>query len=195
MTLALPAPGPADGWRRLATLYLPYAVLIAVAVGLGLYERLGTYAFAATMAAITVALTLAVFRDPALAALARHLGPYGLGLFHVWRIPAAIVFFAYGLAGLLPPVFVLLAGFGDLVAGLFALALTRLPQSRAWLSAFHLFGFADFCLALSTGLALTILAVPEMATIATLPVALIPLVGVPLSGATHLAALAQLRRR
>jgi hypothetical protein len=59
---------------------------------------------------------------------------------------------------------------------------------------FHRFGFADFVVAVGTGLTFTLLQDPLMALITTLPFALIPLFGVGISGASHLMAFDMLRR-
>ena len=53
---------------------------------------------------------------------------------------------------------------------------------------FHIFGFADFVVAVGTGLTLFLLNDPRMAGIQTLPMALIPLYGVGISGANHIMA-------
>ena len=114
---------------------------------------------------------------------------------HAWRIPAALAFFHYGGQGLLPPAFVALAGWGDMLAGVLALAVVLFaPRSQRAYWAFHVIGMADFLLAVGTGLAFSLLADPRMATIALFPMALIPLFGVTLSGATHIAAFDLLRR-
>jgi len=58
----------------------------------------------------------------------------------------------------------------------------------------HVFGFADFICAVGTGLTFTLIGDPLMATLTTLPMALIPLFGVGISGASHIVALNALRR-
>ncbi len=116
-------------------------------------------------------------------------------LMHSWRIPAALMFFWYGANGQLPPLFWILAGVGDLVAGSLALFLASKPESlrRYWI--FHSFGFLDFVVAVGTGLTYTLLQDPRMAPITLLPLALIPLFGVGISGATHVVAFDMLRRK
>lgn len=185
-------PAVRRGLAALGTLFGPYALLAAAASGLGLFGLVHQNVFAAVVAAATAALALAAFGVPAIRGLVEALGPWGLAAFHVWRIPAALVFFAYGAQGLLPATFVALAATGDLIAGLLAALVMVLPRRRWIVTAFHLFGMADFLVAVGTGITLTLLAVPQMAAITALPVSLIPLVGVPLSGATHIAALALL---
>lgn len=118
-----------------------------------------------------------------------------LTTFHIWRIGAALLFFWYGAHDLLPPLFVRIAGWGDLVAGLLALGVTLLPENRARYLVFEIFGFADFVAAVGTGLTMFILHDPRMAGIQTLPMALIPFYGVGISGASHIMAFDLLRRR
>jgi hypothetical protein len=120
--------------------------------------------------------------------IAEHIGLRWITALHVWRIAAAAMFFWYGSAGLLPERFVLHAGWGDLAAGLFAAAILMLPFGRPGYAAVHGFGFADFLLAVGTGLYFSVEGHPLMSGIATFPVALIPLFGVGVSGATHLIA-------
>ena len=47
-------------------------------------------------------------------------GLHRLTLMHIWRIPAAMLFFWYGMRGELPPLFWIIAGVGDLFAGIYA---------------------------------------------------------------------------
>ena len=179
----------AQGARKLVLWYGGWSVMAFVAAGSGLLVTAPLLAFPGVVIAVTAALTASFFLSSDIRALARDVGPYGLATIHVWRIAAAVLFFWYGAQGLLPPVFVWLAGVGDMLAGSFAALVLWLPRTETRIRAFHLFGFADFVVAVGTGISLTVLAVPQMAAITGLPVALVPLIGVPLSGATHVAAL------
>jgi hypothetical protein len=123
------------------------------------------------------------------------IGVYPLTIWHIWRIPAALAFFWYGFHNQLPPAFWLLAGVGDLLAGLNALPMLKGPASDDAYFRIHRFGFADFVVAVGTGLLYTLLNDPRMATIRELPMVLIPLFGVGISGASHLIALDLLRRK
>jgi hypothetical protein len=114
--------------------------------------------------------------------------------FHIWRIAAALVFFWYGAHDLLPETFVRNAGWGDLIAGVLALFVVVLPENRTRYWIFHVVGFADFVVAVGTGLTLFLLNDPRMAAIQTLPMALIPLYGVGISGASHIMAFDLLRQ-
>ena len=117
-----------------------------------------------------------------------------LTAFHVWRTPAALLFFWYGARDWLPEAFVRDAGWGDVGAGVFALIVTLMPESRGRYLAFHLYGLADLALALGTGMTLTLHGDPRTAGILSLPMALIPLYAVGILGATHLMAFDLLRR-
>jgi hypothetical protein len=169
------------------------AVVIAAASGAlaSLYRPLIGAIVAATIAAPMVWYALSVsFR-----ALIERIGHRRIVMFHIWRIPAALLFFWYGFQGALPTAFWALAGTGDLIAGLYALRLSLRGggDARSTFS-FHRFGFADFVVAVGTGLTFTLLDDPRMAPVAALPLALIPLFGVGISGASHLMAFDMLRR-
>lgn len=184
---------------------LPALLLIATAVWLaavvaaaqsGALAALGR-AFMpgyALLVAIGIATpVLAYFSVPAVRGAVNALGLHRLTLLHIWRIPAALLFFYYGWRGELPGLFWLLAGVGDLLAGLFAATLLWRPRTAANYRAVHIFGFTDFVVAVGTGLTFTLLQDPRMALLTTLPMALIPLFGVGLSGASHIVALTWLR--
>lgn len=193
-----PAAPRADATRGTWLLTLTfggYALAIMIFTALGGYEAIHPAWVGATVALVTALLTLSYFVFPSIHALAQRLGPYGLAWMHVWRIPAGLAFWAWALDGDLPMTFAVLAGTGDVLAGLFAMALLVLPRRRSVILGFHLFGLMDFVVAVSTGLWFNVTGHPLMGAIEVLPLALIPLVGVPLSGATHVAALDILRRR
>ena len=149
----------------------------------------------ALLVALGIVTPVVVYRlVPAVRAAVDSLGLFWLTAFHLWRIPAALLFFAYGLQGQLPGPFWVLAGVGDLLAGAFAMTLLWRERTVERYRHIHLFGFADFVVAVGTGLTFTLLKDPRMALLTTLPMALIPLFGVGLSGASHLISLAMLRR-
>ncbi len=139
--------------------------------------------------------TLAYFTLPRVRVAVERIGLHGLTLMHAWRIPAALLFFHYGLQAELPGPFWVLAGVGDLLAGAYALTVFGRPRSDAHYRRIHRFGFADFVIAVGTGLAFTLIGDPRMALLTTLPMALIPLFGVGLSGASHIVALHMLGQR
>jgi hypothetical protein len=149
---------------------------------------------AALVAASIVLPSLAYFSSASLQALAMKVGLVPLTALHMWRVPAALAFYAYGLAGELPLLFWVLAGTGDLLAGIYAAGSLRATPRPGYFKRFHLFGFADFVAAVGTGLTYTLLQDPRMAPIAQWPLALIPLFGVGLSGTTHLIAFDLLRK-
>jgi hypothetical protein len=87
-----------------------------------------------------------------------------------------------------------LAGLGDLLAGVNAATILWRPRTQARYRQIHRFGFADFVVAVGMGLTLTLLHDPRMALLRSLPMALIPLFGVGISGATHIFAFGLLRK-
>lgn len=172
-----------------AAALLAWGVGVTLAAGSGLLGRLWMPAVALLVAAGIIIPTLIYVASPALQRLARAVGLRAITAFHIWRIPAALLFVWYGAAGALPPLFWILAGVGDLIAGAWALMVVRRPGATlAHHQAMHRFGSADFLVAVGTGLAYTLLLDPRMALITTLPMALIPLFGVGISGTTHIIA-------
>jgi hypothetical protein len=173
---------------KLTVAGIAWGSLVALAAGGGLLRTLDQPLIGPLVALGIVIPVTIYFYSAALQAYFRTVGLYPLTVFHVWRITAALVFFWYGLHGALPPVFWILAGVGDLLSGIFTLPLLRGPVSRdAYLSK-HVFGFADFIVAVGTGLTLTLMHDPRMGAIRGLPLALIPLFGVGVSGASHIIA-------
>ena len=144
----------------------------------------------ALLVALGIALpTLAYFSLARVRRAVDGIGLHAITLMHAWRIPAALMFFHVGLQGQLPTLFWVLAGVGDLLAGAYALTVAGRPRTREHYRRIHVFGFADFVVAVGTGLTFTLLGDPRMALLTTLPMALIPLFGVGLSGASHIIAL------
>ncbi|TAG15632.1 MAG: permease [Rhodobacterales bacterium] len=181
--------------RTLALVATLWFALVCWAAASGVLAQLWQ-PFIAGLVAVGILLpTLWYFASPLARIWADHVGLRAITALHIWRIPAALAFFWYGLNGQLPTLFWILAGVGDLIAGAWALAVTARPgSSLAAYARMHRFGFADFVVAVGTGLTFTLLLDPRMAPIAALPLALIPLFGVGISGATHLMAFDMLRR-
>jgi hypothetical protein len=75
-----------------------------------------------------------------------------------------------------------------LLAGALALPLLRGRDGRYDYLSKNLFGFADFMVAIGTGLTLTLLHDPRMGAIRELPLALIPLFGVGITCTAHIIA-------
>jgi hypothetical protein len=170
--------------------------LIAVCAGAstGFFSALYQPAIALIVAA-TIALPAGwYFSSIRLRQYVAQLGHRPLVAMHIWRVPAAMMFFWLGANGELPPVFWIVAGVGDFAAGSYAAYLMFRPLTRQRVFSFHVFGFADFVVAVGIGLTYTLLQDPRMAPVTTLPFALIPLFGVGISGAVHLIAFDLLRR-
>ena len=180
-------------WTLAAVLAL-WGVAVAVSAQTGVYREILAPAVGPIIA-VGIALPFVAYLSfPGFRRYIEAIGLRKLTAFHVWRTPAALLFFWYGAHDWLPEAFVRDAGWGDVGAGLFALIVTLLPESRGRYIAFHLYGLADLALALGTGMTLTLHGDPRMAGILTLPMALIPLYGVGILGATHLMAFDLLRR-
>ncbi|MBX9777554.1 MAG: permease [Xanthobacteraceae bacterium] len=171
-----------------------WGAAVVVGAETGFFASLHMPLIAAIVAATIILPTLLYLASPRLQAYADSIGHRPILLFHTWRLPAAMAFFWYGAQGHLPTAFWVLAGVGDFLAGSYAAWLAFRPESARRYLSFHIFGFADFVVAVGTGLAFTLMQDPRMALIAALPMALIPLWGVGISGVTHLIAFDMLRR-
>lgn len=161
----------------------------------GTLEAIHPPLIAALVAAGIALPSVLYFLSADLQALASRVGLRSLTALHMWRLPAGLAFYAYGMAGELPTVFWVLAGTGDIIAGAYAAGSLRPRPTLRYFTRFHLIGFADFIVAVGTGLTYTLLVDPRMAPIAQWPMALIPLFGVGLSGTTHLIAFDLIRRQ
>jgi hypothetical protein len=186
-------------FRRMTNVFFGLAVawFLALIIGseTGFFSSLYQPFIGALVAASIILPTVGYFSSNRMRQYVEAIGHRRIMLLHMWRIPAALMFFWYGANGLLPPLFWILAGVGDFIAGSLALYLAFKPESlrRYWI--FNSFGFLDFVVAVCTGLTYTLLQDARMAPIAVLPMALIPLFGVGISGATHLMAFDMLRRK
>ncbi|WP_395068073.1 hypothetical protein [Paraburkholderia silvatlantica] len=184
-----------SGTRVLLSVLAVWGAAVVVAAGTGVYRAVYPLWLAGLIALGIVAPVVVYGLSRGFRAYIETIGLRSLTAFHIWRIAAALVFFWYGAHDLLPEAFVRNAGWGDLIAGLLALGVTLLPKTRNRYLVFHLFGFADFVVAVGTGLTCFVLNDPRMSGIQTLPMALIPFYGVGISGASHLMAFDLLRRR
>lgn len=178
----------------LATLLIAWFAAVAWAALGGALAALHPPLIAALVAAGIVLPSLAYFSSPSLQALAMRIGLTRLTALHMWRVPAALAFYVYGLSGDLPTLFWVLAGTGDLIAGVYAAGSLRATRRPGYFKRFHIFGFADFVVAVGTGLIYTLIQDPRMAPIAQWPMAIIPLFGVGLSGTAHLIAFDLMRK-
>ena len=148
--------------RTLALVALVWAGSVALAAGSGSLARLWMPAIAGLVALGIAPPTLWYFPPPR-----PEPGPTcGPARHH--RVPclaraSGVLFFWYGAKGELPTLFWLLAGTGDLIAG-FGRSRCREPYaSLADFERMHRFGFADFVIAVGTGLTFTLLLDPRMA--------------------------------
>jgi hypothetical protein len=171
-----------------------WACAVALLAAKGFFSNLVGAPFAMVVAAGIAVPALAYFVIPPVRSFIESVGLYPLTILHTWRIPAALLFFWYGFQGQLPPWFWIPAGIGDFLVGLYATRLFFRRGDTAFYWRFHVLGFADFVIAVGSGLTHTLLMDPRMAPIALLPLALIPLFGVGISGASHLVAFDLLRR-
>jgi hypothetical protein len=182
------------GTRVLLIALAIWGVAVVVAAETGAYKAIYPLVLAPIIALGIVAPVIVYAMSKGFREYIEAIGLRPLTVFHIWRIGTALLFFWYGAHDLLPQVFVQIAGWGDLIAGLLALGVTLMPENRTRYLVFEIFGFADFVAAVGTGLAMFLLHDPRMAGIQTLPMALIPFYGVGISGASHIMAFDLLRR-
>lgn len=197
-TISAARRGQSDSFWLLTTTVLAWLIAVVWASLSGALEALAQSfmpAYAALVALGIVTPVVAYFRFQTARLAVDSVGLKALTLMHVWRIPAALLFFWYGARGELPLLFWVLAGVGDFAAGCFAATLLWRNPTPARLRRIHVFGFTDFVVAVGTGLTFTLIGDPRMALLTTLPMALVPLFGVGLSGASHIVALNALGRR
>lgn len=116
-----------------------------------------------------------------------------LTLFQVPRVLGGIAFLVVGWGGALPPVFALLVGFGDIVAGLAAARALRLSNRAVALQRAHLAGLADFAIGLCTGMTLGLLGDSRLVTIAELPLSQIVLWWVGMLATAHVTVLRRIK--
>jgi hypothetical protein len=171
-----------------------WGIAVAVLAISGAYRALPGPVFGVLVGAQIVALLALHALSPSLRATLAGLDLRALTAFHVWRIPAGLAFLWAGDSGFLPETFTARAGWGDVSVGIAALVVLALPERRWLYAAFHVYGMADFVLAVGTGLAFTFVGDPLMANIATFPLALIPQFGVVLTGALSILTLMRLAR-
>lgn len=153
---------------------------------LGVFGRMHHAAVGVIAVAELLGIVALYYLNPSFRAYVRSVSYKHLTIFNVWRLPAGALFLYYGAQGLLPPLFVQNAAWGDILAACLVPVVLMLPESRNKYLWFQVIGFADFILAVGTGLTLNVLDTPTMSNIAELPVCLIPLFGVPITGAAHI---------
>jgi hypothetical protein len=156
---------------------------------------------------ISVLLPLALFTvwylsSPAFRGYLLSLSPRLLTLLHAWRI-GGFVFLVLATYNILPRLFALPAGWGDIAIGVtapFVAYWLATPSHRRTFIAWHLLGVADLVTAISLGALAPFLDPRELAPnaattspMATLPLSLIPTFAVPLLLILHIISIAQAR--
>lgn len=126
------------------------------------------------------------------------ISPRALTLAHTWRV-GGLVFIALASYGILPWLFAIPAGLGDIAVGATAaaVALHRTnPRHRSSYLAWQVFGIADLIVAVAMGTLAGVIAPHGVPTTAmtVLPMSMIPTFGVPLFFIFHIIGFAQARR-
>ncbi|NDD15303.1 MAG: permease, partial [Betaproteobacteria bacterium] len=166
---------PGASQHGLLITVVSWGALVIAASATGVLGALGQHfmpGYAILVVIGIVVPTVSYFSFPSVRHAVDAIGLRRLTLFHIWRIPAGGLFLYYASSGELPLPFGLIAGVGDVLAGLGAATLLKRQATEAQLGRIHLFGFADFITAVGTGLTFTLLNDPLMVTLTTLPMAL-----------------------
>jgi len=173
--------------ERLVVATLTAWFLAVLGLGwLGVFGRLHHAAVGVIAVAELLAIVALYYLNQPFQSYVRSIPFKHLTIFNVWRFPAGVLFLYYGNRGLLPPLFVQNAAWGDILAACLVPVVLVLPESRGKYLWFQVVGFADFILAVGTGLTLNVLDTPTMSNIAELPLCIIPLFGVPITGSVHI---------
>lgn len=171
--------------RRVVAALTAWFLAVLVLGWFGVFGRLHHAAVGVIAVAELLGIVALYYLNPSFRAYVRSISFKHLTIFNVWRFPAGALFLYYGAHGLLPPLFVQNAAWGDILAACLVPIVLMLPESRGKYLWFQVVGFADFILAVGTGLTLNILDTPTMSNIAELPLCIIPLFGVPITGSVH----------
>jgi hypothetical protein len=115
-------------------------------------------------------------------------------LFNLPRVPGGMLILGFGILGLLPPVFGIVAGLGDIVSGLAAARIIGHDVTFERLRTIHGIGLVDIAVALATGLVFALAGDQRMAGLATPMMALIVLWYVSMLATSHIVVLARLAR-
>jgi len=120
---------------------------------------------------------------------------YGLTLFHLWRILPGIVFLQLHQRQLLPRLFALPAGWGDIVVAITApLAAALLLRHRWPLLLWHVLAMAELVNVVAIGAGIGFGRPTGLEPLRHFPLSLLPLFLVPLTLQAHIAALFKLLR-
>jgi hypothetical protein len=113
---------------------------------------------------------------------------------HTFRLAEGIVFLAAMVLGLLPALFAVPAGLGDIAVGIAAPFVgRRVEQGRGTATWFTVLGIIDLVLALALGALIgfqLLPSIPPAPTIGSLPIVLVPTVAVPVLLILHITTLA-----
>jgi hypothetical protein len=172
---------------RLGFIVALWGITAAVAGAFHVLKRLPPLGGLITIAAATVAFSIAVLREGWLRDALRSIGVRRIVAFHIGRF-IGFSFIWLQMKGSLPAEFAERAGWGDVVTAAGALVLIFFPDGPAFrrmLVAWNVFGLLDLIVAVGTAAWLSATRPGSMIEITGLPLALIPLWLVPMLMASH----------
>src|SRR5579875_3983713 len=102
------------GTRILLSVLAIWGVTVAIPAETGVIRAIYPLVLAPIIALGIVVPVMVYAMSKGFRAYVEIIGLRPLTVFHIWRIGAALLFFWYGAHDLLPPIFVQIAGWGDL---------------------------------------------------------------------------------
>src|SRR4051812_29984111 len=118
-----------SGTRLLLGILAAWGLAVAVAAEAGVYRSIYPPLIGPIVALGIFVPVVVYYVSGRFKSYIEAIGLRPLTMFHIWRIPAALLFFWYGAHNLLPETFVRNAAWGDLIVGLLALIVCLLPES------------------------------------------------------------------
>lgn len=168
------------------------------ALGLSAADVLGGRAQLVPVAVLGLTATLVAIyrRSDGFRAAVDAIDTRALILLHVLRAPIGIWFLILHARGVLPGEFAIRGGWGDILAGLGALAVAALVRSKKLVFAWNVFALLDIVVVVATGMKLAFVDRNpiQIAAFSIFPVAVLPFFIVPIVLATHVAIFARLRK-
>ena len=154
----------------------------------------------AIAAGLTIAALLVIRLSPRARQAVHELGPGPLVLFHLTRIAAGAYFLVLGASGVLPVEFTTMAGWGDILVGVGAIAVlwralpARTAAHRLALLVWNVLGLLDILGVLGNAVRLFIQDPSFVDPFMSLPLAILPTFVVPIVIVSHVLLFAWTRR-
>jgi hypothetical protein len=185
-----------DNSKRVVTLVLLGWLCFAVGLG-GLFYNARALAVAATVWMLTALVLLACWKITLLRVWVLNVDLSWLVLLHLTRLFAGVYFLVLCQRGQLPCEFARLAGWGDIVAAVLALAVVgamRTEFAKALLLTWNTLGLIDIIFVVFSALRFGLIDWESMHALRELPLSLLPTFLIPLIIASHVLIFVRLAR-